>query len=104
MHAQLLGHSQDRAYAKFVLAPNLLEQLHFGSPVHRHLRSGLSPQQSSRLFSRWAKSNGQSGPIQSIEIISGILRDKPSRWAVKEAVRVTSQRARNLVLCSFLAS
>src|SRR5579883_545891 len=43
MHAQLLGHSQDRAHPELVLAPNLLEQLHFGSPVHRHLRSGLLP-------------------------------------------------------------
>lgn len=32
-----------RAHTELVLAPNLLEQLHFGSPVHRRLRSGLLP-------------------------------------------------------------
>jgi hypothetical protein len=34
MHPELLRHCPDRANPELVLPPNLLEQLHFGSPLH----------------------------------------------------------------------
>jgi hypothetical protein len=65
---QLLRHSLDRSRPKPILAPNLLEQFHFASPVHRPPvdtadRLGRSG------FPGWAKSKAQSGPTQSSEII-----------------------------------
>src|SRR5450631_920974 len=35
VHAQLLGHSSNRAYAELILSTDLFEQLHLGSPVQR---------------------------------------------------------------------
>ena len=66
MHTQLPRHALDRAYPELVLQPNLLEQLHLGSPVELQ-----PPEPSSPLKSRvevcsvqgWAKTNRQSGPL-----------------------------------------
>ena len=65
----LTGLAANRSLAVFVLSPDVFEQLHLGSPIHRHLRPGLRPRQSSRLdLHGGAKSNGQKGPAESIEI------------------------------------
>src|SRR5262249_41552146 len=69
MHPELLRHRPDRAYPELVLPPNLLEQLHLGSPFHPSLRLSAGC---------WSSRGGanltdRKGPNYTIEITALVL-------------------------------
>src|SRR5216684_6776919 len=68
MHAQLLGHTGDRADPELVLSTDLFEQLHFGSPVQRVSSVRASPESEYPFVAGWAKTKCRTGPDQNTEI------------------------------------